>query len=245
MDRMPVRGAVLALAVLAGCSAPPQLSQLAVVAQDFTAGIAFSASDPNHDLNGGAVHLTFGGGGGDYPISSQDPSQEGKGVLVSLAYLYSACDASGSAAVSLYATDAKGNQSNPLAQTVSLTDVTRSEREPNDNYGQQLRYDGTSFGICGNISSTGTDNQSYYSGDLDYYDVTATSSGTVTIVLRQGLHNYFDLWFNNTASYARDAPEGVDYRYTKLTEQFHAGSYYEIMVAAGSGSGGQYSLSFQ
>jgi len=223
------------LGVLAlGCEPqPPEISALAVDAQDFTANITFLAQDPDGDLLGGRVLLEVGGQPTGYPLESDDRTADRRAV-VSTRYRYSACQVGEIPLLEVRVADAEGLVSEPLRTSLEFVGEVVQEAAVNS-----FDWPETSA-ICGGLEPSAF-------GVGDSYEFLARVTGTRTIVLQAPFNAAFDLsvtdlYAGERVSRGTDSVLWGGFRWSRLDAYAGTDDSFWVYVSAEAGTSGQYSL---
>ena len=220
----------------------PSIDDLTLTEGPDSVDVVLLLSDPDDDLFGGEVVLATSSGTNRYAIPDELSSWSNNVATISLSR--SDCDAGTTVSVSAYVSDAFGNDSAAVSDSLRLSGTSVSVSEVGDQWGDHDNIGGLSPGtqICGNIYQATNNGADQYTGDIDWIQFQAGQSGQYVFSMTwddAGSDYDIALYSSTGTGIAGSVTDG-----TTQPESFNAsltqGESYVLRVGGWSGSPGMY-----
>lgn len=231
-----------------GGDSAPELSAVSVTEGSGRIEVAFQVQDDDGDVEGGELDITVGTTTTTYEIPRDISDWRPSGT--STQYLdIDDCSRGSSQSYQVQVWDAAGNGSARLSDTLSLSGTGVRLTEVGDEISDISNIGSLARGtyLCGNIHRTGNDGVNSYTGDIDIVQFRPATGGSLSFALNwdaangdYDVHLYSTSWtpLASAAGTGTSQPERFSYSVV-------SGTAYNLVIAAWSGSAGDYVLTVQ
>lgn len=231
-----------------GGSSAPELSSVSVTEGSTRIEVAFQVTDDDDDVEGGSLDVTVGTTTTTYEIPRDISDWRPTGTSTQWLDIDD-CERGSTQTYQVQVWDAAGNGSARLSDTLALSGTGIPVAEVGDEITDisNVGSIGRESYLCGNIHRTGNDGVNSYTGDIDIVQFRPASGGNLSFALSwdaangdYDVHLYSTSWtpLASAAGTGTTQPERFSYSVV-------SGTTYNLVIAAWSGSAGDYMLTVQ